>query len=416
MLLDLLVLAALVATYLACLAVWRRKREILKYLNTPLDTDLTGDTVIGAITALDLIHQLATNAPGLLAHVENLHQMADPHVALGVGQIITPHAISNAVAAGHLSPEHLAHAFASTHIYSIDTADGFGDLHHHLDGFVVAHVESADAVAMHLNHLNLADVTLHVPIVALVVKGWQNWQKLELGQLNGVEWGVHTTLGAAGAATGGAAGMYAGSSLALAIIPLLGPLAPLAVVLVPLGAFAGVRWTSKLVQWGKIWYYGRAEFRPAKKALEAAQEECWSRCRQLRDAFVGGFHSLLHAARRQHKTHLAATRQLLRSQGGFIQRLRAPTPLSVGLEQSIKRSKREFKGVTIPYYRGLLTQVQRLQPTQAGRFLFNQGKHRFLGVAALETAHDRVQWAVLDVQEKQLVAQRIFDETVLPKL
>lgn len=394
---DLLVAALTLFVFAACALIWKQRRELLKILNAPLRTEIGGDALIGTVTALDVLQQIVRNAPGLVQHLDHLDQLADPHALLSVDQIITPHALSSAVAAGDLTSEHIAFAAAHAHGPALDAAHG-----------VVAHADWAAHGISHLgsathaldpSHLDLTHAIAHVPITSLLVKGWQNWEKVEAGHLSGAEWTAHTAGGVASTTAGALVGKGFGVGMAAAALPVLGPVAILAV---PLAMLGGAVVGGGLFTGIKKWWYGDA-LRRAEAALKEAQAELAESYVQLRKTFLSRYGSMRRAARKEHRKELAEPRRQLRAHGSFLRRLLRPTLLTVGLEEVIRRSKREFASVTLGYYAKLLRDMRRHTAEEGGRLLFNHGRQFFLGVRAIDTAYDRAQSAAGSFEYRQSV-------------
>lgn len=407
--LDVLVAAITLVVFLACASIWRQRRELLKILNAPLRTEAGGDVLIGTVTALDVLQRIVRNAPGLIQHLDHLDHLANAHALLSVDQIITPHAISSALAAGDLTSDHIALAAAHAHV--LDTAHGAAAhahlamhgaaAHADLAGHGISHLDGA-VHGLDLSDLNLADAVAHVPITSVLVKGWQNWEKVEAGRLTGTEWAVHTAGGVASSTAGALVGKSVGIGAAIAAGSLFGPAALIAI---PLAMFGGAVLGNTVFREMKIWWYGGAA-RQAEAALKEAQVRLAESYVQLRKGFLSRYRSVTRAARKQHKKELAEPKRQLGARAGFLRRLLRPTLLTVGLEEVMRRSTREFNSVTLGYYAKVVRDIRRQTAEEGGRLLFNHGKQFFQGVRAIETAYDRTRSAVESFQYRESVYQQ----------
>lgn len=394
---DLLLAAISLFVFVVCAFIWKQRRELLRILNAPLRSEVGGDVVIGTVTALDVLQGIVRNAPGLVQHLDHLDHFPDPHALLSVDEIVTPHAISSAVAAGDMTNEHIAFAAAHAHGHALDAAHAAAT-HADLAAHGIAHLGSATH-ALDLNPLHLTHAGAHIPITSLLVKGWQNWEKVEAGHLSGAEWAAHTAGGVASTTAGALVGKGFGVGMAAAALPVLGPVAILAI---PLAVIGGAVAGGGVFTGIKKWWYGDA-LRRAEAALKEAQAELAGSYALLRKKFLSCYRAVRRAARKQHRKQLAETRRELHSHGSFLRRLVRPTLLTVGLEEVIRRSKRDFANDTLGYYAKLLREMQRQTAEEGGRLLFNHGKQFFLGVRAIDAAYDRTQSAANSFERRQSV-------------
>ena len=402
MILDLALIAAGIAVLGACLYIWRRRSEVWELLNTRLSTSglgLDGAGVAG-LTVADLIHHINRNTPALLDYLDHMEAGAAlSHVA----DALPLDAVSSAVEQGHLHASALL-GTPDLHIYHADLSS----LHHAgVDGDHLAFLShggmgTVGIDAAHSAVFDVSHVVAHIPVYAIVFHGLRNWDKLQAGDLSEKEWLAHTTGGVVASTGGGGVGAAFGAKAAAALAV---PTGGLSVVLIPIGALAGALLGGGLLRKAKVWYYGD-DFKAATSALERALSGCRSRCRELRSEFLRHFPVVMRQVERVHREHVHATRSRLRVYGSWFQRTFHPTPMTVGLEESIRRSRREFRQVTRPYYQGLVKEVQKRDHVAGGQFLFNQGRFRFMSVRILEDAHDMIAHALQDVTERREVFER----------
>jgi hypothetical protein len=382
---DLLVVGIGLVVFGLCCYVWRRRRTVWETLNTRLTVDVLDDAAIGAITVADLVHHINRNAPALLDYLHHL----DVHQQVArVSDVLSPDGISSALRSGDLSTGHLT-SVSAMDIYSghaLSALNGLAADGHHL-AFAVP-TDAAHALhGLDLSELvNVSDLLSHVPVYAIVIKGARNWKKMEAGDLSGTEWAVHTAVDVGGVMGGVGVGYTLGTKAAAAFAI---PTGGMSIILIPLGAFAGALLAPGVVRKVKTWWYGD-DFRRAQRELEEAWETCRGLAAELRDAFLRHYPKLLRALRRYHRANLSVTRRRLRQEGGFFKRLFDPTPLGMALGESIRRTQREFRSVTLPYYRGLVAALQAADSETGGTLIYNQGKAKLMGVEALTDIYDEI--------------------------